>query len=52
MIECPNCGCEISSEFFDCDSNQIWWCDNCGSIALGYDNNEPDADDWVVPEIG
>lgn len=56
MIKCPNCDCEISSEFYNCemscDSVQVWWCDNCGSIALSYDGNDPDDDDFVVPEMG
>lgn len=56
MITCPNCDYEISSEFFccdyGCDSTEIWWCDNCGSVAICYNGNEPEEDDWVVPERG
>jgi ribosome-binding protein aMBF1 (putative translation factor) len=53
MITCPNCGYEINGEYFSCefscDSTEIYWCEECGAIAIGWNEYTPDDNEWQVP---
>ncbi len=49
-MKCPICDEKIDS-YYDCEqrcsSTEIWWCNYCGAIALGWNGNPPDKDSWT-----
>lgn len=51
-MKCPNCNYEIEGEYFtcerSCDFTEVWWCDNCGAIALAY-NGDVEEENFNIP---
>jgi hypothetical protein len=49
---CPNCDEDSVDEIFSMGSNytnEVYWCYNCGAVAIGYNEGLPDPDEWSVP---
>ena len=48
------CGHKIEFSYHDCEfrcsSNQVWWCDECGAIAIGYNDEIPQPDEFIKPK--
>lgn len=55
MVICPRCKNEIEYEHYECSyrcgSDDLWWCDKCGAIAIAWNGEPPEETDWKFPKI-
>jgi hypothetical protein len=47
------CGNKIDDEHFTCErrcsSSEVWWCEECGAIAIVHDYEIPQPEEFIRP---